>query len=80
MVERNDPAASELWAESIRSSLQFVRAIHADSDASESPATTVCRILTSLLSTAEVQTCLKDIGVFAAELRSNLGEPFDQAE
>jgi len=77
-MTKNDPAANELWAASMKTSLQFAQEIHAGSEPSESPATTVRRILVSLLETAEVRSCLRDIGMSAEELRAKLGEPFDQ--
>ena len=77
-MTKNDPAANELWAASMKPSLQFAQAIHADAEPLESPAATARRALVSLLAEPEVQTCLRDIGMSAEELRAKLGEPFDQ--
>lgn len=78
VVRRSDPAENKLQTESMESLFQFVEPFHADSEAAGNSATTVRRILVATLATAEVQTCLKDIGVSIDELRSKLGEPFGQ--
>ncbi|MCH7843568.1 MAG: hypothetical protein IID01_12485 [Chloroflexi bacterium] len=76
MVERNDPAASELWATAMKSSLRFAQEIFAGSQPDEPPATTARRIFLSSLSNPEVQSLLHDIGYSVDELRTKLGGPF----
>ena len=72
--ERIDPAASESWATTMRSSFEFAQEIYAGSGGDEPAAVTLRRYLDSLLSTAEVQACLKDVGFSASELKDKVGE------
>ena len=72
-VERNDPAASEMWATSMKTTLEFAQEICVGSDPLETPANTARRILLASLAEADVQTCIKDIGFSLDELRTRLG-------
>ncbi len=73
-AQRNDPVASELWATSMKTTLEFAQEIHTGSEPLESPGNMARRFLLALLSVADVQTCLNDIGYSVDELRGKLGE------
>jgi hypothetical protein len=74
-TEKINPAASELWASTMSASFQFAQEIYGDSGDGDSPSTTLRRFLRSLLGTAEVQTCLNDIGFSVEGLKKRLSEP-----
>ena len=74
VLEKIDPAASELWATAMRSSFEFAQDIYAGAGDEESAATTLRRFLAASLATAEFRGCLEDIGFSVDEIRGKLGE------
>ena len=72
-VERNDPVASELWAASMKTTLEFAQEICAGAQPSETLGDTARRFLRASLAESDVQTCINGIEFSLDELARRLG-------